>query len=192
MYLKKGKRGNDVKIVQQLLISWGFDLGKWGADGAFGKATQDAVYAFQRGMGLYPDKIVGDKTFAALKGDPIKIEHFGLNEMRCHCKGKYCNGHYKNGIDPALLILLERIRKEVDKPIIITSGYRCPAWNRKQGGALFSQHLYERAADIKIEGMSVPEVNAICDKLNPYGGVGLGGQNITHVDVRGKRSRWRY
>ena len=99
----------------------------------------------------------------------------------------------KEGIDLALLILLERIRSEAGPhPVVITSGYRCPVWNRKSGGALLSQHLYGRAADIVIRGMPVEDVNVICDELNPYGGVGLGGENITHVDVRGKRARWRY
>jgi len=195
LYLKKGITGQKkaVKGIQQRLIAWGFDLGRWGADGIWGKMTDDAVYAFQRGMGLKPDKIVGDKTFSALKNEPIKIEHFPKEGFMCHCQGRYCNGYYSKGTDIAILFLLERIRKEAgDKPITITSGYRCPTWNRKNGGALLSQHLYGRAADIIIEGMSRNDTDALCDRMNPYGGVGMGGEHITHVDVRGKRARWRY
>ena len=193
MLLKKGSRGTEVRIVQNVLLDWGFDLGKWGADGHFGKSTQKAVLGFQRGMGLAPDGIVGPDTMDKLQDDPIRVTHFRDVEFYCHCLRRYCSGLPKDGIDPALLLLLERIRSEAgDKSIIITSGYRCPVWNRKSGGALLSQHLYGRAADIVIRGMAVEDVNVICDELNPYGGVGLGGENITHVDVRGKRARWRY
>ncbi len=189
---KKGSKGSGVKALQERLIEWGL-YPKGMADGIFGKQTENAVLTFQKGMGLQPDRVAGPKTQAALYGPIIQLKHFRTEELICHCQGRYCKGLPQGGIDPALLILLERIRAEAgDKPIIITSGYRCATWNRKEGGALLSQHIYGRAADIKIEGMSVPEANALCDRLNPYGGVGLGGQNITHVDVRGKRSRWRY
>jgi len=193
MVLKKGARGTEVYNVQNILKDWGFDLGRWGADGHFGKATRKAVLGFQRGMGLAPDGIVGPDTMDKLRQEPIRITHFRDVEFYCHCLRRYCQGLPKDGMDPALLLLLERIRREAgDQPVIITSGYRCPVWNRKSGGALLSQHLYGRAADIIIRGMAVADVNVICDELNPYGGVGLGGENITHVDVRGRRARWRY
>lgn len=193
MSLKKGSEGRDVVDLQNLLLHWGFDLGKWGADGDFGKVTQKAVFGFQRGMGLVPDGIAGPRTMETLQENPITVTHFRDVEFHCHCLGRYCQGLPAEGIDRGLLLLLERIRKAAgDKPVTVTSGYRCPAWNRKSGGALLSQHLYGRAADIVIQGMAVEDANVICDELNPYGGVGLGGQNITHVDVRGKRARWRY
>lgn len=191
--MKKGDRGNEVCSLQEALLNWGFDIGKWGADGIFGKATQKAVLGFQRGMGLVPDGIAGPRTMEKLKENPIRISHFRDAEFTCRCQGRYCKGLPQGGMDHGLLLLLERIRCAAgDTPIIVTSGYRCTVWNRKAGGAQLSQHLYGRAADILIRGMAVKDVDAICDELNPYGGVGLGGQNITHVDVRGKRARWRY
>jgi len=193
MALKRGSRGTEVRIAQNVLLDWGFSLGKWGADGHFGRATEKAVLGFQRGMGLMPDGVVGQKTMDKLRDDPIRVTHFRDAEFYCHCLGRHCKGLPKDGIDPALLILLERIRHAAgDRPVVITSGYRCPVWNRKSGGALLSQHLYGRAADIIIRGMDVADVNVLCDELNPHGGVGLGGEHITHVDVRGRRARWRY
>ena len=44
---------------------------------------------------------------------------------------------------------LDQIRSAYGKPIIITSGYRCPELNRKVGGKKNSQHLSGQAADLK-------------------------------------------
>lgn len=44
---------------------------------------------------------------------------------------------------------LDNIRENYGKPIIITSGYRCPLLNRKVGGKSNSQHLKCEAADLK-------------------------------------------
>jgi hypothetical protein len=47
MVLVKGAEGESVKAFQEKLILLGHDLGKWGADGKFGNATESAVKAFQ-------------------------------------------------------------------------------------------------------------------------------------------------
>ena len=64
--LKKGSKGEAVKEMQAILISKGYDLGKWGADGAFGKQTLAAIKAFQKAEGLKVDGIVGPLTWAKL------------------------------------------------------------------------------------------------------------------------------
>ena len=148
---------------------------------------------FQRGMGLVPDGIVGPDTMDKLQDDPIRITHFRDVEFYCHCLGRYCKGLPAGGIDLALKILLERIRSAAGD-YARHRHQRIPlrGMEPQVRRALLSQHLYGRAADIIIRGMPAEDVNVICDELNPYGGVGLGGENITHVDVRGKRARWRY
>lgn len=45
--------------------------------------------------------------------------------------------------------ILQPIRDEWKQPIIVTSGYRCPALNKKVKGAANSDHMYGAAADIK-------------------------------------------
>lgn len=45
--------------------------------------------------------------------------------------------------------LLDPIREAWGAPIIVSSGYRCPALNKRIGGVANSQHLYGQAADIK-------------------------------------------
>lgn len=64
--LRKGMEGDEVKALQQQLIALGYDLGKWGADGDFGSATENAVKAFQKDNGLAVDGIVGPSTLEAL------------------------------------------------------------------------------------------------------------------------------
>ena len=64
--LDNGCEGADVKELQNLLLQLGYDLGKWGADGDFGDATEMAVREFQKDKGLEVDGIVGKATFAAL------------------------------------------------------------------------------------------------------------------------------
>ncbi len=45
--------------------------------------------------------------------------------------------------------VLDPLREKFGAPIIITSGYRCPALNRAVGGATNSQHTKGEAADIR-------------------------------------------
>ena len=61
-----GKKNNDVKLLQERLISIGYDLGAFGADGHFGTKTYIAVRQFQKDKGLKVDGICGAKTWAAL------------------------------------------------------------------------------------------------------------------------------
>lgn len=46
----------------------------------------------------------------------------------------------------------------MDKPIIITSGFRSLALNRLVGGAANSQHCLGCAADFHIKGMKIDEI----------------------------------
>ena len=70
--LKHGCEGTDVKVLQEYLIELGYDLGKWGADGDFGDATELAVIRFQRDHGLDDDGKYGPKTHAALMAEMEK------------------------------------------------------------------------------------------------------------------------
>lgn len=52
--------------IQKKLISLGYDLGSYGADGDYGAATTTAVMKFQKDKGLVPDGVYGPLTDAAL------------------------------------------------------------------------------------------------------------------------------
>ena len=66
--LGKGDEGNQVKTLQRLLGSLGYDLGGYGADGIFGNATDKAVRAFQKLHNLTVDGLVGKDTWSHLLG----------------------------------------------------------------------------------------------------------------------------
>lgn len=55
---------------------------------------------------------------------------------------------------------LQPIRDKLGRPMIITSGYRCPKLNShpKIKGAVNSNHLYGRAADFHVSGMTPAQV----------------------------------
>lgn len=89
-----------------------------------------------------------------------------------------------------LIVRLNAIRSQFGKPIIVNSGYRSPEHNKSVGGVSNSQHVLGNAADIRPEELKdLPELQKICDELNPHGGVGFY-DTFCHVDVRGERARW--
>ena len=59
-----GSRGDNVRLVQWKLQSWGYYRGR--IDGIFGTQTSQAVRRFQARNGLTPDGLVGPRTWAAL------------------------------------------------------------------------------------------------------------------------------
>lgn len=64
--VRKGAKGNITKLIQKRLLSLGYKLPKWGADGGFGDETVDAVKSFQTDKGLSVDGIVGQGTWRKL------------------------------------------------------------------------------------------------------------------------------
>lgn len=52
----------------------------------------------------------------------------------------------------------ERVREIIGKPMIITSGYRCPELNKAIGGALTSQHIFCEAIDFVVKGLRPEDI----------------------------------
>lgn len=80
----------------------------------------------------------------------------------------------------------------VDKVVLlITSGSRCDAHNKAEGGAKESQHPKNRAIDFKIIGVKPADVYDYLDKKYPNK-YGIGRYNsFTHVDTRSTgKARW--
>lgn len=113
-------------------------------------------------------------------------KNFTSAEFRCGCCGRV-------RVDEKLVQGLQKLRDRLERPIIITSGYRCQKKNDSlPGAAKNSLHLTGQACDIAcdmplmmlyFEAIAVPEFRD--------GGAGLYVDgNFVHVDVRGKRARW--
>lgn len=127
----------------------------------------------------------------ARDGGTALSPHFRVREFRCR------DGSDPVFVDIELVELLERIREHFGKAVLITSAYRTPARNAAVGGAKFSQHLYGRAADIRVQGTSVEQLAAYAESLLPdTGGVGRypvrpgRAAGWVHVDVRKAKARW--
>ena len=70
--IRKGDKGSDVKLCQDLLTKNGYATS---ADGIFGSGTQSKVMQFQKDSSLGADGIVGKNTWAALQSEeaaPVK------------------------------------------------------------------------------------------------------------------------
>lgn len=69
--------------------------------------------------------------------------HFTLREFECRCCGCV-------KLDARLLAMLEELRAAWGRPLLLTSGYRCPRHNAAVGGAPRSLHMAGRAADVRV------------------------------------------
>ena len=64
--LSRHDKGDKVRVLQELLLGRGYDLGTYGADGDFGATTHRRVVGFQAANGLTADGIVGENTWRKL------------------------------------------------------------------------------------------------------------------------------
>lgn len=91
---------------------------------------------------------------------------------------------------------LQRVRDELNRTVKVNSGYRSPEHNKKIGGVPDSQHVFGRAADIVVDGVSPKKVFETIETLISRGDMLQGGlglyDNFVHYDIRGIRSRWDF
>ena len=137
------------------------------------------------------EEMIRQYSFAK-NGDRRLAPDFKVRELRCR------DGSDTVMVDETLTVVLQCIREHFGKPVTITSGYRTEAHNAAVGGAKSSQHLLGRAADIRVQGVSVEDVAAYAESLMPdWGGVGRypvkagRATGWVHVDTRADKARWR-
>ena len=128
----------------------------------------------------------------AKDGETRLAPDFKVRELRCR------DGTDTVMADEVLTVVLQCIREHFGKAVTITSGYRTPAHNAAVGGAKSRQHLLGRAADIRVQGVSVEDVAAYAERLMPdWGGIGRypvkagRAAGWVHVDTRAEKTRWR-
>lgn len=116
-------------------------------------------------------------------------KHFRQSELDCPCCGAYKT-------NSRLLAALEKLRTALgNNPITVTSGLRCPVWNKLKGGVPKSRHLTGEAVDVVVRNRTPEEVADAAEKITAFshGGIGIyPADGFTHLDVRyGGPARWQ-
>lgn len=125
----------------------------------------------------------------ARDGETYLSKNFQVHEFRCR------DGSDPIFVDSDLVTLLQKIRNHFGKAVNINSAFRTASHNAKQkNAAKYSQHLYGKAADIWIKGVSVDTLANYAETLLPNtGGIGrYYTDGFVHVDVRKTKSRWKF
>lgn len=125
------------------------------------------------------------KAYSKAKDGEKKLStNFRVREFAC------TDGSDPIFIDSELVNVLQKVRSHFGKSVTITSAYRTPTKNKACGGSTYSQHMYGRAADVKISGVSPAKVAAYAETLlKNKGGIGIY-STFTHIDTRSTKSRW--
>jgi hypothetical protein len=117
-------------------------------------------------------------------------EHFTLDEMTASDAAQRRGWDNTPNADHTanlmrLAAFLERVRVVLgNKPISITSGYRCKLVNDSVGSKDTSQHRFGCAADIRVVGMTPRQVcEAIIKSKLEYDQVILEFNSWTHVSI---------
>lgn len=124
---------------------------------------------------VYSAKSEGNKAVSA---------NFKVREFACK------DGSDAVFISEKLIDILQKVRTYFGRPVSINSAFRSHQHNKAVGGKSTSQHLYGRAADIVVTGVSPKKVAEYVETLMPNtGGIGIY-SNFTHIDTRKDKARW--
>lgn len=143
-----------------------------------------------------PEVVQDPDFYIWRKGDKVKLSpHFSTTEFSCHCNYSEC---VEQKISKDLITRLEQVRVEVNQPLVITSAYRCSAYQAKLRAdgvntvvAKLSQHELGKAADVvpkdrkDVRGSFL----IICQKR--FNAIGLS-DKFLHLDLRPQYIRWEY
>lgn len=96
-------------------------------------------------------------------------------------------------IKALVLNVLDPLRAMVDRPVIITSGYRSQRVNELVGGSKTSQHLTGKAADFHVQGCTPQQMEVVYQTMQ----IGFDfdqlifypAKNIIHVSWDGNKNR---
>lgn len=72
---------------------------------------------------------------------------------------------YKGNMEKLCKEVLQPIREAWGKPIVVSSGYRCPKLNKAVGGAANSQHAFGSASDIHTTENTLTENKKLWDLI---------------------------
>lgn len=128
------------------------------------------------------------------KNDNLTLsKYFNTKEFDCQCKYADC---IEQRVSIQLIEKLDLIRIELNRPIKVTSGFRCSKHQndlRNQGVntvvAKKSTHETGDAVDIQSKDVKVEDLLKICEKQIESIGIA---KTFLHLDTRPGKRRWNY
>jgi uncharacterized protein YcbK (DUF882 family) len=77
----------------------------------------------------------------------------------------------------------------IDQPLMVHSGYRTPQTNAQtEGAAKLSYHMWGKAVDFHVPGVTLSDLAGICEACPIAGGVGYYPEGWVHLDTGPKRA----
>ena len=153
--LRYGSKGDEVKALQER-------LGITPQDGIFGLKTKQAVQKYQRERGLFPDGIVGAKTWAFLNAKEVKDDEIDIREGFIHT----------------------HITAAKNRDIKYIAIHYTAGSTSKKGSAYNTRNVFltrSASADFVVDDAEIVQINpdlknyfcwAVGDKKNPWTGGG--------------------
>ena len=117
-----------------------------------------------------------------------RYKHFSRSEFSCKCGCGQCE------MQTDFLNRLQALRMMWGKPMIITSGYRCPNHPVERAKASPGTHAQGIAADVGISGADAISLLRLALESN-FTGIGIqqkGHGRFLHLDTRQHPALWSY
>jgi len=118
-------------------------------------------------------------------------QFFSREELQCRCGecGYLCK------MDEAFMLYLGELREKFNKPLYLSSGFRCHAHNRKvsSSGSSNGPHTTGKAADILIAKQDGYEILKLALELG-FSGIGInqkGAGRFIHLDTLTRHEGFR-
>jgi hypothetical protein len=111
----------------------------------------------------------------------------GRTKIACPC------GCGAAALDPRFVKALRELAAlALPHQIEIVLAVRCDSFNRGKKGLPKRAHMEGRAADIRIDGLTVAEMYQLALKVEAFavGGIGLNDDGTMHLDTRVYPARW--
>lgn len=111
------------------------------------------------------------------------VFNFHPREIACkHCGEIWVDWH--------ALVCLQALRNQLDRPVALTSAYRCSTHNKAVGGARHSMHLVGKAFDVIIPHDIIERMKFLAI-AGQKGFRGFGWyRNFIHIDTRAEYTAW--
>jgi uncharacterized protein YcbK (DUF882 family) len=145
-------------------------------------------------FGIYEDEKDGDSETSAAIDRNVKLASAGAYGRLISSQGLLLqtDAVQVECLKPELLRILKIVERRYGKPVMVTSGYRSPNRNRRAGGVRNSTHVYCKAADIQVDGVSKWDLSKFLRTVDRRGGVGTYCRTESvHIDV-GTQRDWHY